>query len=148
MLGIFARELSTNQGDSEQIRRNRYSGGLDLSDFSSLGLLSLTVFSICGFTDVASNTAVPRARECQISLSLVSDGIVYFTSLQQIIFNAGRAIIEKMLRDPGRSTQTSSSSQDLTCIPQWMGEDAFDGHCSHPPGERSIVCLYVRRDAS
>ena len=32
-----------------------------LGDFSSLGLISLTVFSICGFTDVVPNTAVARS---------------------------------------------------------------------------------------
>ena len=54
------------------------------------------------------------------------------------------SITEKVVRDPGRSTQASLSSQGLTSIPQRMEEDAFDGHCSHPPRERSIVCLCVQ----
>ena len=33
----------------------------DSSDFSSFGLIILTVFSICGLTDIASNTAVVRS---------------------------------------------------------------------------------------
>ena len=52
----------------------------------------------------------------------------------QFIFNAGGAILEKMVRIPGRSTQALSSSQNLTSILQWIEEDAFDGHCIHPPG--------------
>ena len=38
----------------------------------------------------------------------------------------------RVVRIPGRSTQTSSSSQDLTSKLQWIGEDAFAGHCFHP----------------
>ena len=34
----------------------------------------------------------------------------------------------KWVRDPGRLTQASHSSQDLTSILQLMGDDAFDGH--------------------
>ena len=44
------------------------------------------------------------------------DGLVFFTALQQVILQAGRAIIERMVRDPGRSTQVSSSSRNLTSI--------------------------------
>ena len=79
-----------------------------------------------------------------VSLSLVSDGIVDFTALQHFIFNAGAPILERM----GVDQQASSSTQDLTCILQWMGEDALNGHCPHPPGERSIVCLCVRSNTS
>ena len=39
-------------------------------------------------------------------MSLVSDGIVYFTALQQLVFNASRSFLERMVRDPGRSTQS------------------------------------------
>ena len=49
-----------------------------------------------------------------------------------------------MVCDPDRSTQASSSSQDLTSILQWMRDDAFDGHCSHPPRDQSSVCVFVR----
>ena len=83
---------------------------------SSSRLVSLTVFSICGFTDMASNTAVSPSQSVS---NLVESGlgrIVYFTALQQIIFNAGRVIIERVVRDPNRPTQASSSSQDLTSI--------------------------------
>ena len=67
---------------------------------------------------------------------------------QQIIFHACRAIIERMIRDPGRSIQTSSSSssQDLTSIldkhvPEWIGKDAIDGLCFPPPWVHSYACL-------
>ena len=40
----------------------------------------------------------------------LSDGVVHLTALEQIILNAGRAVLEKMVRDPGRSTQVSLSS--------------------------------------
>ena len=93
------------------------------------------LFRIRGFT---------AWRQCRISLSLLSDEVVYFTALQQIIFNAGRAILEKMGRDSGRSTHTSSSSQDLTSILQWMGEHAIDGLCFHPPWVQCCVCFVPR----
>ena len=39
-----------------------------------------------------------------VSLSLVSDGIVYFSALQHFIFNADAPILEGMVCDPSRST--------------------------------------------
>ena len=74
------------------------------------------------------------------------DGLVYFTGLQQITFNANRANLERMIRDQGRSTQVSSSSQNLASIldryvPEWMGEDAVDGFCFHSPRVQSHVCF-------
>ena len=144
--------------------------------FSSLGLIPLTLFSICGFTDMASNTAVtqstltdsmmlthatcacsfafrlsvatpPKAAvrrlsqdwplRCSSGFSSSMAGLGWSClhyGFTQFIFNAGGAILERMVRIPGRSTQASSSSQNLTSILQWMEEDAFDGHCIHPPG--------------
>ena len=51
-----------------------------------------------------------------------------------------------MIRDQGRTTQVSSSSWNLTSIldnyvPEWMGEDAFDDLCFHPPWVQSFVCF-------
>ena len=88
--------------------------------------------------------------------NLVESGlgrIVYFTALQQIVFNTGRVIIERVVRDPNRSTQTSSSSQDLTSfldkyVPEWMGKDALDGLCSHPPWATTDVCFDLPVTAS
>ena len=54
--------------------------------------------------------------EGRISLSLVSDGDVYSSALWQMILSAGRAALMSMLRDPGRSTRTSSSSEDLKYV--------------------------------
>jgi len=76
------------------------------------------------------------------------DGVVYIAALQQIIFNADSAILERVIRDQGRTTQVTLSSQDLTSILDkyvlhWMGGDAFDGICFHPPGEQSNVCFEV-----
>ena len=74
--------------------------------------------------------------------------VVYIAALQQIIFNADRSVLERMIRDQGRTTKVSLSSQDLTSILdkyvlQWMGEDAIDGLCFHPPGEQSSVYFDV-----
>ena len=80
----------------------------------------------------------PRAIESQISSSLVSDlkivtlrdGVVYTAALQQIIFNADSAILERMIRDQGRTTQDSLSSQELafflyTHVLFWMVRRRF-----------------------
>ena len=53
-----------------------------------------------------------------------------------------------MVRDPARSQQISSSSRNLTSIlakyvPEWMGEDAFDGLFFHPPWVQCYVCSDV-----
>ena len=71
-----------------------------------------------------------------------SRGVVYFAALQQIVFNIDPRVLDSMIHDQGRSTQVSSSSQDLTSIldkyvPKWMGEDAFDGLCFHSPWVQS-----------
>ena len=60
-----------------------------------------------------------------------------------------RRVLESMIRDQGLTTKVPSSSQDLTSIRdeyvlQWMGEDAMNGLCLHPPGVQSYVCRYVR----
>jgi hypothetical protein len=76
------------------------------------------------------------------------DGVVYIAALQQIITNADSAILERVIRDQGRATEESLSFADLTSILKkyvlhWMGGDAFDGRCFHPPGEQSNVCFDV-----
>ena len=72
--------------------------------------------------------------------------IVCVAALQQFFFNAGRANLERMIRDPDRSLQVSTSSPDLNStldkyVPEWMGEDAFDGRCFHSPWVQSYVCF-------
>ena len=77
-----------------------------MGDFSSRGQISLTVFSICGFTDMACDLCVllclvARFLQAAIVLHEVleidsSDRVVYFAALQQFIFDAGRAILERM----------------------------------------------------
>ena len=78
---------------------------------------------------------------CRIPLSLVSDLNIYpsrwslFTFSFAAVFSSMPAvtyIVERMVRVPARSQQISSSSRNLTSIlakyvPEWMGEDAFDG---------------------
>ena len=71
-----------------------------------------------------------------------SRGVVSITGLQQIIFNADRSVLESVIRDQGRTTRVSSSSQDLSSILnkyvlQWMGEDAIDSLCFHSRGYRA-----------
>ena len=150
--------------------------------FSSLGLIPLTLFSICGFTDMASNTAVtqstltdsmmlpsgclwrhhqrqlfadflktglcgalrashhlwdgkqPRARKCRISLSLLSDGVVYTTALHRL--SSLPVVPSSREWSVFRVDQhrPHHPHKNLTSILQWMEEDAFDGHCIHPPG--------------
>ena len=58
-----------------------------------------------------------------------------------------------MIRDQGRSTQVSSSSQILTSIfdkyvPERMGEDVLDGLCFHPPWTTTDVCFDLPVTAS
>ena len=74
--------------------------------------------------------------------------VVYIAALQQIIFNADRTALERMIRDQGRTTKVPLSSQVLTSIldkyvQQWMGEDAIDGLCFYPPGEQSSLYFDV-----
>ena len=44
---------------------------------------------------------------------------VYFAELQQFIFHAGCAILERTTRDQGRSTQVSFESQDFHGVRQF-----------------------------
>ena len=54
-----------------------------------------------------------------------SDRVVYFAALQQFIFNAGRALLERIIRLEARSTLVSSSSRSRlpsftsTCRSLW-----------------------------
>ena len=63
-----------------------------------------------------------------------SDRVVYIAALQQCIFNAGRAILERMIRLEARSTLVSSSSRSRlpsftsTCRSLWAMVFAFILH--------------------
>ena len=93
-----------------------------------------------------TNTCCSRCEYGGLLSYPLSDGVVCCTALQQFIFNAGRPILERLICYRGRSTQISSSSQDLTsfldkCAPEWMGEDAADGFYFHSPWVQSHVCF-------
>ena len=59
--------------------------------------------------EAAPNQKVSNFVESGLGWSCLHYGFTQF------IFNAGGAILERMVR-------------------KWMEEDAFDGHCIHPPG--------------
>ena len=65
---------------------------------------------------IPSNESVSNSVESRLGPENQSLEVefVYFTVLQQVIFNAGRAFIE--IRDPAPSQQVSSSSRNLTSI--------------------------------
>ena len=72
--------------------------------------------------------------------------VVYIAALQQIVFNADRCAFECMFRDQCQTTKVSFSSQNFTSIldkyvPEWMGEDAINGLCFHPPRVQSYACF-------
>ena len=72
--------------------------------------------------------------------------VVCIAALQQLIFNADRCALECIIRDQGQTTEVSFSSQNLTSILdkyvlEWMGEDAIDGLCFHPPKVQSYACF-------
>ena len=72
--------------------------------------------------------------------------VVHNAALQQIIFNVDRCAFECVFRDQGQTTKVSFSSQNLISIldkyvPEWMGEDAIDGLCFHPPKVQSYACF-------
>ena len=56
-----------------------------------------------------------------------------------------RSVLESMIRDQGQTTNVSFPCQDLTSVldkyvPEWMGKDAVDGLCFHPPRVQSYLC--------
>ena len=82
----------------------------------------------------------------QLSVKLEVEGAEFrrvWSRTWKFILAADSANLERVIRDQGRTTQVVLSSQDLTSILQWTGEDAFDGLCFHPQGEQNNVCFDV-----
>ena len=76
---------------------------------------SCTLFGVYGFTDTALVlTSLPEVLEIHPS----GWKFDYFTALQQFIFNANRAILERLFSYQGRSTQVSfrpTRARSTTC---------------------------------
>ena len=64
--------------------------------------------------------------------------VVYIAALQQFIFIADRTVLARMIRDQGRTTKVSSSSQDLT-------SNSTSTCCSGWERSLSMVFAFTRR---
>ena len=87
----------------------------------------------CALFGFALGTQSSRAKECSVSTSLVYgwdhppfEERCSHAAWQQIICNADRAVLERLARDPGRTTQVLSCSRILTSILAIRSASAFD----------------------
>ena len=76
--------------------------------FSSLGLIPLTLFSICGVTDMASNTAVTQ--------STLTDSMMSF-AFGLSVATPPKAAVRRLSQDwPLRSSSDFSSSMEWEAV--------------------------------
>lgn len=84
----------------------------------------------------------------KINKFTLEDAVVYVAALQQVMFDAGGDVLDRVLLEQRKARDQSLEKQDLLkvldkYILHWMGGDAFDGECFHPPGEQRNVCFEV-----